>query len=86
MFACLLVAKYDTYNIAYMYLSTSLLRNQELPAKCDILNTVLVLDGNILCTIQNYLFVSNCIYFIENRMKVCVPYETTYHLLNYQPL
>ena len=31
-------------------LATSLLRKQELPTKCDTLNTVLALDGNILCT------------------------------------
>ena len=51
MFACLLVAQYDTYNVAYTFLATPLLRKQELPAKCDTLNTVLALDGNILCTI-----------------------------------
>ena len=51
MFACLLVAQYDMYNVAYMYFATSLLRKQELLAKCDTLNTVLALDGKILCTI-----------------------------------
>ena len=53
MFACLLVAQYDTYNVAKLtcILVTSLLRKQELPAKCETLNTVLALDGNILCTI-----------------------------------
>ena len=51
MFACLLVAQYDSYNVADMYLATLLLRKQELPAKCDTLNTVLALDGNILCSI-----------------------------------
>ena len=51
MFAFLLVAQYDTYNVAYMILATSLLRKLKLPAKCDALNTVLALDGNILCTI-----------------------------------
>ena len=48
VFACLLVAQYDTYNVAYMYFGD---RKQELPAKCDTLNTVLALDGNMLCTI-----------------------------------
>ena len=51
MFACLLVAQYGTYNVAYMYFVTSLLRKQEIPAKFDTLNAVLALDGNILCTI-----------------------------------
>ena len=67
-------------------LATSLLRKQELPAKCDTLNTVLALEGNILCTIYNYRFVCNYRYFIENRAWVCVPFETTCHLFNYQPL
>ena len=47
-------------------LATSLLRKYELPAKCDTLNTVLALGGNILCTIKNYRFVRNC-RNIENR-------------------
>ena len=66
MIACLLVAQYDTYNVAYI-LATSLLRKQELPAKCDTLNAVLALDGNILYTIESYRFVCNCRYLIENR-------------------
>ena len=64
MFASLLVAQYDTYNVTYMYLATSLLRKQELPAKCDK-NTFFAFDGNIY-TIKNYRFVCNCRYFIEN--------------------
>ena len=51
MFACVLVAQYDTCNVPYMYFGEPLLRKQELPAKCDTINTVLALDGNILCTI-----------------------------------
>ena len=50
MFACLLVAQYDTYDVAYMYFGHITAKKQELPAKCDTLNTVLGLDGNILCT------------------------------------
>ena len=47
MFACLLVAQYDTYNVAYMYFSD--ITAKKTGAKCDTLNTVLALDGgNIL--------------------------------------
>ena len=51
MFACSLAAQYDTYNVAYMYFGDITATKTELPAKCDILNTVLALDSNILCTI-----------------------------------
>ena len=47
MFACLLVAQYDTYNVAYMYFGKITAKK----AGIDTLNTVLALDGNILCTI-----------------------------------
>ena len=48
MFACLLVAQYDTYNVAYMHFGDITAKKTE---KCDTLNTVLALDGDILCTI-----------------------------------
>ena len=67
MFACLLVAQYDTYNVAYTYFGDITAKKTDLPAKCDTLNTVLALNGNILCTIQNYRFVSNCRYCIVDR-------------------
>ena len=51
MFACLLVAQYDTCNVAYSSFGDIAAKKQELPAKCNTLNTVLALDGNILCTI-----------------------------------
>ena len=50
-FVCLLVANYDIYKKLTYILSTSLLRKRKLQAKSDTLNTVLVLYGNILCTI-----------------------------------
>ena len=41
MFACLLAAQYDTYNVAYMYFGDiTAEKKQGLPAKCDTLNTV----------------------------------------------
>ena len=51
MFACLLVAQYDTYNVAYTYFGDITAEKQELQAKCGTLNTVLALDDNILCTV-----------------------------------
>ena len=57
----------NTSHVHWRTLATSLLRKQELPAKCDTLNTVLALDGNILCTIYNYRFMSNWRDFIGNR-------------------
>ena len=51
MFSCLLVAQYDTFNVAYRYFGDIIAKKQEKPAKYDTLNAVLALDGNILCTI-----------------------------------
>ena len=51
MFACLLIAQYGTYNVAYMYFVDITARKTDLPAKCDKLNIVFALDGNIFGTI-----------------------------------
>ena len=51
MLACLLVAQYDTCNVAYTYFGDIAAKKTGIASKCDTLNTVVALDGNVLCTI-----------------------------------